>query len=108
MVAQNLILVRGIFSFIPNATEQERKSNQNRRNELGNNVSSSTENGSSENHSPIADSQTFHPNSLLHYRNNFNNNISFKPLYLPHLFALLFQPKILCISSITFMFHAPP
>ena len=35
---------------------------------LGNNLFSSTENGSSENRSVVADFQTVHPNSLLHYR----------------------------------------
>jgi len=44
MVGRNLILVRGILSFISSASEKERKSNQNRKNKLGNTLSFSTEN----------------------------------------------------------------
>jgi len=67
MVAQNLIFVTEVFLFIPNATEQEIYSNQNLKIEFGNSVNSWAENESSENLSVIADSQTLHPSSLLHY-----------------------------------------
>jgi len=66
MVAKNLIFVRETLLFIPNASEQEWISNATEI--IGNNVSSSTENESYENRSVVANSQTVHSSSLLHYR----------------------------------------
>ena len=65
MVGQNLIFVRKILSFIPNASEQDTNASETEKNELGNSMSSYTENESSTNPSAVADSQTVHSTSRL-------------------------------------------
>jgi len=102
MVAQNKILVSEIRLFISNLTEQEWKSNEKKKNELGNNVSS-RENGSYENTSVVTESQTYQFSSSQKtgiYPDNFTIKIAFKPLYLPLRCALFVLPKFL------FMLHA--
>ena len=69
----------------------------NKKNELGNNVSLSTENGSTENTSVVAESQTFQSSSSQQtgiYPDNFAIKISFKPLYLPRMLCPLRPTKI--------------
>ena len=93
------------------------------------NMSSSTWNVSSKNPSVVTDSQTVHTSPLSNcplqptlnqstpahsyitgiYHNNFNINISFKPLYFLFLLYPLSSAKfILCISSLLLVFHVPP
>jgi hypothetical protein len=61
-------LLEKLFYLFPIPPSKTEKINKTEIKKVGNNVSSSTENGSSENLSVVADSQTLHPKSLLHYR----------------------------------------
>jgi len=112
MVGQNKILVRVIPLFISNECEQEWKikKKKKKKRELWNNLSPSTEYGSAENTSVVAESQTFQSTSSQQtgiYSDKFAIKISFKPLYLPHMLALFAPPKLLCISFLIFVFPAP-
>jgi len=60
-------LVEEFFYLFPVPPNRNEKVTKTEINKLGNNFSFSTENESSENLSVVADSQTVHSSSLLHY-----------------------------------------
>jgi len=105
MVCRNLIFVRETLLFItytPNKNENVTKIEK----KIGNNMLSSTDNESSINPSVVAHCQSTPAHSYITgiYRNNFNINISFKPLYLsrvmyPLIAAEMFMP---ILSNIRF------
>jgi len=71
-------------------------------------VSSSTQYGTSENRSVIADSQTVHPSSLLLPVFTGNRILIFhlKSCISHTYFALLVRPQVLSISSLLFLLHS--